>query len=91
MTRTDDLEAESMQNESDEGSTSSLSDQEETFVFGQLKEETSKATRKREKSRPTQRRKRSDSSDDSVPNRSIFNAGDSVDGDNTKEFFNLDH
>ena len=79
-----------MQNESEKGSTGSLSDQEETLVFEQLKEETPKATRKRENSRlarPAQRRKRSVSSDDSVPHRSIFIAGDSVvDGDNTREF-----
>jgi hypothetical protein len=45
LTRTDVLEAEEMQNESEKGSNDSLNDQEGTFVFEQLEEGNPRATR----------------------------------------------
>jgi len=92
LTRTDVLEAEGMQNESEEESNESLHDQEEALVTEELEEETPRATRKRGKSRPArpaQRRKRSESSDDSESDHSIFSANDSEDEENTGESFNL--
>ena len=52
LTRTDVLETEGMQNESEEESNDSLDDREEALATDQLEEETPRATRKRGKSRP---------------------------------------